>query len=234
MTGASARRRRGIAHGQRLIDRFMVRQTASAAAAPPEPRRRGGAATIPRTSRSSSGSRHSSSPPYDDDAGRDAGQRAAAAPRLDVDQRERTSEHRGAHAERRPGTRRRSRGRRPSARRRARAPRARSGTARPAWSRARSATATPTTPQFRPTTNAIRWPRTARSRSGRSSRAAAARHQDVDVQALQRLHDADPREDLDDRDGRVPLVAEHERHEVRRDDHQAGERGHGDGGEDAG
>ena len=59
-------------------------------------------------------------------------------------------------------------------------------------------------------------------------RVAVARHQDVHVEALKRLDDPDPGEDLDDRDGRVPLVAEHHRHEVGSHDDEARERRHGD------
>ena len=184
-------------------------------------RRAGGeAARAPRAA--SSGTRQAARPRTRPTPTADADEQAQRWSHAGVHQRDPDREHARAHAERGLEGARDARGRRPSARRRGSARRGPSGPARSASSRSRSRPRRRRRPTAGPTLNAIRWHVVSTMREAEHRPRAVARHQHVHVERLQRLHDADPREHLDDRHRVRPLLAEHERHEVGRHDDEAG------------
>ena len=164
----------------------------------------------------------------------DAGQRAARAAATSASTQRRRTPRTAAHmpsaAWNAPAiARTKTIGETPRARRRehgqVRTPRARS--------RSRSDAATPTTPHW--SADGERRPRGAAHMTIEKRKIVSPRPRAIrmsTLQALQRLDDADPRQHLDDRDRRVPLVAEHDGTKSGATTIEARERGHRDRGQD--
>ena len=83
-------------------------------------------------------------------------------------------------------------------------------------------------PHCTPTPKAVRLATTTTTAVAEQEVRAVARLQDARVEALERLQEPDPGEQADHRDCGLPLLPEHDIHELGRDDDQPEHRGHRD------